>query len=124
MNMAKNQCLDTEGAEEALQQAQENMARLQRQLEELAKPIASSIIALSPDAVNSYLCQYQRNHCNLCHSHQSSATTAISSITATSFHSTTIVIASYSSTASLCPACTAASNLLTTTTIICVVLNR
>ena len=45
MNMAKPQCLDTEGAEEALRQAQENVARLQRQLEEMAKQIALSTLA-------------------------------------------------------------------------------
>ena len=43
----KRQCLDTEGAEEALRQAQETVARLQRQLEEPANQVASPAIAPS-----------------------------------------------------------------------------
>ena len=38
---AKRQCLDGEGAEEALRQAQEQVARLQRQIDESARQVAA-----------------------------------------------------------------------------------
>ena len=53
MTSAKHQCLDGEGAEEALRQAQENVARLQRQIEESARQVASPAVA-PPPASNLY----------------------------------------------------------------------